>query len=410
MAIRINGITGPKLDALTSTPYSFTTTTTGIVTYAWSIVSAPPGNTATLTGASTSTASLTPSNEGTYLIRLTATTGSGTTQETTVLAVPSITSGLRVPAYAETIEAGSTGWDQGAGDMLRSLDLAREQPGVMACVADATITPGLPVTIGYDPGDPMFSAGASLKLGGLPGERSFPKAFAGVTAVAPLVGIAIGTPTGGTASAGDIVLVRVSGLYQGLSITYTVASSDYPYLYPDGAGGLTDVLPTSESNSRCVGKVASWSSGIPGVGSVVNVMVYGDRVPRIKTVEFGSNSSTNLSSASESWFPMGTDGPSTTAYFGQFVPALDGNALTILATAKVWAATPYSVATTFRVKNARTTADFGSSFVLASSASEASAGFWAPFDITDPVGFTGQIASGSTSPKAIAATLTFWEL
>ena len=201
MAIRINGVTGSKLDASVSTVYSFTTTTTGIVTYAWSIVSAPPGNTAALTGASTSTAQLTPSNEGTYLIRLTATTGAGTVQETAVLAVPSITSGLRVPAYAEVLEAGATGWDQGAGNMLRSLDLYREQAGVIACVADGTIAPGRTVTVAYDPNDPTGSPGSELKLNTLPGERPLPLAFAAIDPRAPLVGIAIGTVSGGTASA-----------------------------------------------------------------------------------------------------------------------------------------------------------------------------------------------------------------
>jgi hypothetical protein len=408
MAIRINGITGSKLDALVSTPYSFTTTTTGIVSYSWSIVSAPPTNTASLTGAATSTASLTPSSEGTYLIRLTATTGSGTIQETTVLAVPSIASGLRVPAYAETIEAGSTGWDQGAGNMLRALDLAREQPAVIACSAAQAISIGQPVTIGYDPSDPTGSPGSEVKLPTTPGARAMPFAFDDVDPRAPLVGFAVGTPSGASASPGDVVLVRISGLFQGLTFTGTTGV-DYPFLYSDGAGGFTDAIPDAESKSRCIGKVVRWSSGTPGSGTV-DVMVYGDRVPRIKTVEFGSNATTDLSNASESWLPMGTNTPSIGTYHGQFVPDLGANAATILATVKVWAATPYAVVTTLKVKNARTLATFGSSFTLGSSAQETSAGFWAPFDITDPVGFTGQIASGSTSPKAIAATLTFWEL
>ena len=410
MAILIDSSASPLLSGTPGATHTLSSTLTGVVTYLWAIVSQPPGTADTLSSTSAATPMLIARKEGSYLIRLTATSAAGTTQETALLVNPSITSGLRVPAYEEVIEAGATGWDQGAGNMLRSLDLYREQAGVIACVADGTITPGTPVTVAVDPSDPMFSVGAFVKLSGLPGERSLPKAFSGITPYVPLVGIAIGTTSGGTANAGDVVLVRVSGLYQGLSVTYGALSSDYPFLFPDGSGGLTATLPTSENNSRCVGKIVRWDSGTAGVGSVVDVMIYGDRVPRIKTIEFGSNATTDLSNSSESWLPMGTNTPSIGTYHGQFVADLGANAATILATAKVWAAIPYAVVTTLKVKNARTLATFGSSFTLGSSAQESSTGFWMPFDITDPVGLTGQIASGATSPKAIAATLTFWEL
>jgi hypothetical protein len=410
MAILFNSTTSPILDGYPDESYTLSSNLSGILAYNWEIISQPPGIPAdTLSSSSSATPLLTSSKEGSYLIRLNATTSAGIVQETGLLVNPSISSGLRVPAYAEMLEAGSTGWDQGAGNMLRSVDRAREQPGVMACIATTSIAPGDLVTIAYDPTDPLGGTGSELTLTGLAGERSFPLAFDGIDPRAPLVGISLGTPNGATATAGKIVLVRFSGLYQGLAISYAGGYGDYPYLFPSGGSNLTDEYPDVEANCRCVGKVVRWSSGTPGSGTV-DVMVYGDRVPRIKTVEFGSNATTDLSNASESWLPMGTNTPSIGTYHGQFVPDLGANAATILATVKVWAATPYAVVTTLKVKNARTLATFGSSFTLGSSAQETSAGFWAPFDITDPVGFTGQIASGATSPKAIAATLTFWEL
>lgn len=406
MAIRINGVTGSKLDASVSTAYLLTTTTTGIVTYAWSIVSAPPGNTASLVNASTATAQLTPSNEGTYLIRLTATTGAGTVQETAVLAAPLISSGLRVPAYAEVLEAGATGWDQGAGNMLRSLDLAREQPGVMACSAAQAINIGQTVTIAYDPSDPTGNPASEVKLPTLPGERPFPFAFNDLDPRAPLVGIAIGTPSGGNASPGDIVLIRVAGLYQGLTFTRTTAT-DYPFLYSDGTGGLQDAEPNAEAKSRCVGKVIRWSSGTPGSGTV-DVMVYGDRVPRIKSIEFGCT--TGFGTLFPAYLSIGMVAASGSVVFGQYCPALGSAAATILAGAKIWAATTGTSATTFQVKNANTTASIGSSITLAGSSNSISAGIWTPVDVADPFGMTGQLVSGSSSPQNIAATLTFWEL
>lgn len=411
MAILINGVPGSKLDASVSTVYSFTTTTAGIFTYAWSIVSAPPTNTATLTGASTATAQLTPSNEGTYLIRLTATTGSGTVQETVVLAVPSITSGLRVPAYGEMFEAGATGWDQGAGNMLRSLDLYREQAGVIACVADGIITPGSLVTVGQSPYGTLGDPASQLILSGLPGVRSLPIAFSYSTSNfnprAPLVGIAVGKPSGGaTSAAGEVVLVCVSGLYRGMTFTRT-RGTDYPFLFSDGSGGVTDAYPNAENKCRCIGQVVRWNGGTPGTGTV-DIMVYGNRVPRIKTIEFGSNSSTNLSSSLESYFPMGTDAPSSSTAFAQYCPRFDLEDATVLVSVELWAAFTASVATTFKVYNAG--ALVGTSFDLASTNNSASHSYYITVDTYETFQFTGQIASGLISPKAIAATLTFWEL
>ncbi len=115
MAITIDGIASPKLNAVPATTYSFNTTLAGSA-YLWEIVSQPPGGPDAFSSTTIANPVLLVRKEGTYLIRLTRTTGAGTVQETAVLAVPSITSGLRVPAYAEVLEAGATGWDQGAGN------------------------------------------------------------------------------------------------------------------------------------------------------------------------------------------------------------------------------------------------------------------------------------------------------
>jgi hypothetical protein len=290
--------------------------------------------------------------------------------------------------------------------MLRALDLAREQPTVIACSAAQAISIGQPVTIGYDPSDPTGSPGSEVKLTTTPGERAMPFAFDDVDPRAPLVGFAIGTPSGASASPGDVVLVRVSGLFQGLSFTRTT-SVDYPFLYPDGAGGFTDAIPDAESKSRCIGKVVRWSSGTPGSGTV-DVMVYGDRVPRIKSIEFGCT--TGFGTLFPAYLSIGMVAASGSVVFGQYCPALGSPAATILAGARIWAATTGTSATTFQVKNANTTASIGSSITLAGSSNSISAGIWTPVDVADPFGMTGQLVSGSSSPQNIAATLTFWEL
>jgi hypothetical protein len=415
MAIRINGSTNPKLDAVPGTTYAFDTTVTGSV-YLWEIVSQPPGGTDSFSSPAVQSPTLLVRNEGSYLVRLTVTTGAGSTQYTSILAAPSFTSNARVPAYGEQLEAiysgNAAGWDQGAGNALRSLDLYREQAGVIACVADGTIAPGDLVVVGESPSAPSVDPAAQLILSGLPGVRSLPIAFsyAGLGGAlnprVPLVGIAVGKPSGSSAVAGEVVLVRTSGLYQGLSFTRTTGT-DYPLLFSNGVGGFTDADPDSEAKSRCVGRVVRWSSGTPGSGTV-DVMVYGDRVPRIKTVEFGGNSSTNLSSASESYFSMGTDAPSTSVAYAQYCPQFDIESTTILASADIWAAITGAVVTTFKVYNAGSLV--GASFTLASSANSASHSYYATVDTSETFQFTGQLASGSTGPRAIAATLTFWEL
>jgi hypothetical protein len=406
MAILIDSGASPLLSGTPGDTHTLSSTLTGVVTYLWEIVSQPPGAPDTLSNPAAAAPTLITRKEGSYLIRLTATTGAGTTQETALLVNPSITSGLRVPAYAEIIEAGATGWDQGAGNMLRSLDLYREQAGVIACVANTTIAPGRTVTVAYDPNDPTGSPGAELKLNTLPGERPLPLAFADIDPSAPLVGIAIGTVSGGTASAGDVVLVRTSGLYRGLNISY-IGTSDYPYLFPTGTGDLTDQPPTDQFNCRCVGKVLRWSSGTPGSGTV-DIMVYGDRVPRIKSIEFGST--TGFVTTFPNWMSIGMVAPSASVRYGQFCPDLVSGGATILAVAKIWAATTGTSQATFQVKNANTQANIGSSFSLAASTQTASAGIWTAVDTSEPIGITGVLVSGSSSPQNIAATLIFWEL
>jgi hypothetical protein len=413
MAIIIDGSLNPKLDAIPGTTYNLLSTVSGSV-YSWEIISQPPGGTDTFSSTTIQNPTLQIRREGSYLIRVTVTTGASSSQSTTILAAPSFTSNTRVPAYGEQLEAiysgNAVGWDQGAGNALRSIDLYREQAGVIACVADGIIAPGALVTIGESPAAPAVDVAAQLILSGLPGERSLPIAFSHAVSNfnprSPLVGIAVGAPSGGSASANGVVLVRVSGLYQGLTFTRTTGT-DYPLLYSNGAGGFTDAAPDAESKCRCIGRVVRWSSGTPGSGTV-DVMVYGDRVPRIKTIEFGSNASTNLTFSAESYFPMGTDTPSTSTAFAQYCPQFDIEATTVLVSADVWAAFTESNVTTFKVYNAGSLV--GTSFTLASSANSASHSYYAAVDTSENFQFTGQTASGLISPKAIAATLTFWEL
>ncbi len=411
MAIRINGVTGSKLDASVSTVYSFTTTTTGIVTYAWSIVSAPPGNTAALTGASTSTAQLTPSNEGTYLIRLTATTGAGTVQETAVLAVPSITSGLRVPAYEEATEAGATGWDQGAGNMLRSLDLYREQAGVIACVVrNGSVSTGRLVTVAMDPSDVLDEQSSVQILSGKPGVRSLPSAFSipddGFNIHAPLVGIAIGGPDGSSSvSAGSVVLVRISGVYAGANVTYSGANGDYPFIFHDGSNGMTDALPDAESKSRCVGKVVRWSGGSVGSGAP-DVVVYGDRVPRSHSIQFGSDGSALTTSLR--YLPPGSGAP-TTDYVGQFM-AIPGDAPVILSRMRVYTPTTTTVTTKVEAVYANTgpTGITGEQ-ELFSGVKAVDFSTWIPVDKDEPIGISARHPAG-TGPLWLSVTLELLEL
>jgi hypothetical protein len=411
MAIQIDSSASPLLSGTPGATHTLSSTLVGVVTYLWEIVSQPPGTTDTLSSASAATPTLIANKEGSYLIRLTATNGAGTTQETALLVNPSITSGLRVPAYAEIIEAGATGWDQGAGNILRSLDLYREQAGVIACVVrNGSVSAGRLVTVAMDPSDVLDEQSAVQVLSSKPGVRSLPSAFSvpddGFNIHAPLVGIAIGGPDGSSSvSAGSVVLVRISGVYSGAGVTYSGANGDYPFVFPDGANGLTDALPNAEEESRCIGKVVRWSGGSVGSGTA-DVMVYGDRVPRSHSIQFGSDGSALATTLR--YLPPGS-GAATTDYVGQFM-AIPGNGPVILSRMRVYTPTTTTVTTKIEVVYANTgpTGLTGEQELL-SGVKAVNFSTWIPIDKDEPIGVSVRHPSG-TGPLWLSVTLELLEL
>ena len=84
---------------------------TGVISWAWLLVSRPPGSAAVLTSLVNPTTSFTPDVRGSYLIRLTVSDGVTSDTDARIAAVETLYLGMRIPAISERDEFNATsGW------------------------------------------------------------------------------------------------------------------------------------------------------------------------------------------------------------------------------------------------------------------------------------------------------------
>lgn len=238
-SILIDGVAGPELDAALSTLVALTNAdNTGVVTWEWTLVDKPSTSAASIVNPTAATANLTPDCEGTYLIQLRVNYGLATeATDRTVLAVLQLKTGLRVPAASETTEAESTrGWASSRNEAIISfVDGARADPNVL--VANNAGASSLNV------GDIVYVSAVSTIKAGLPDEETIAGATAAsaaaedtcLVALYLVTGAAIG---GGPTPAGELALLRRSGLATGLS-SLGATAGDVLYLNDAGSLSLT---------------------------------------------------------------------------------------------------------------------------------------------------------------------------
>lgn len=172
VAIRINGAAaGPNLDLPIDTAVTLTNTNNaGVTTWLWEILDKPPGSTAALTSASTSSTQFTPDVEGSYLIALT--TNAGLVDESygrQVAAVLQIRTRIRIPSFSEEREADPApgdGWATSVNAILRLLDRYAADPARFVAVNASGGTRA--------PGDLVRISSVVSVLTGLPGATLLP--------------------------------------------------------------------------------------------------------------------------------------------------------------------------------------------------------------------------------------------
>jgi len=124
--IKIDGVLGEGISLTSGIACSLTNNDdTGVLTWAWTLVSVPVGSGSTLTGATTATATFTPDIIGSYLISLTV--NSALTDEDidgSVARLITTNLGQYIPALFETTEAGVAGWSIRINNFLRAIDVA----------------------------------------------------------------------------------------------------------------------------------------------------------------------------------------------------------------------------------------------------------------------------------------------
>lgn len=123
-AIKINGVLGSREDLTIGSPVSLTNSdNTGATTWAWTFISKPPNSAATISGATTATASFTPDIVGSYLIQLTVSDGVLNYVDKKIGAVKTANFGIRIPAASEQTEFSTTnGWSEAVYKGFKAID------------------------------------------------------------------------------------------------------------------------------------------------------------------------------------------------------------------------------------------------------------------------------------------------
>lgn len=221
--ILFNGNLPPILNASQGTVITLSNqNNTGVSSWLWQIADKPTGSVASLSSSSTPTATITLDVEGTYLIKLTVNGGEST--NTATAAIPTLLTGIRLPAAGEKAESDPVrGWTPALNSALQSLESSAHTGTIIACVADSTIAVGKTVRI---------TGEATLGNG-----KKVPRVDVSLATAAsnmPCVGVAVSAGT-----SGSMLMVRTFGGLTEINVdTSTAASLGLP-VYVSNSGGMS---------------------------------------------------------------------------------------------------------------------------------------------------------------------------
>ena len=311
--IQINSTPGSNTDLPLNTSVGLSNNdNTGVTTWQWTILSQPAGTPVVLATPTASTASFTPTKEGSYLIRLVVNSGQATEHtDQVVAAVLELETRSRIPAAGETIEVDSNnGWSNAAVSEILQRVTRFTDNGILVGKAGAALTPLQVVHISD-----------ATEIGVLPAQQrtvpSFEVAYAtNMNHLYGTLGVYLGTVAGAaSALTGD--LVRVMSLGPISSVTLAAGGVDGEPVYVDDTGALSR---TPGTNSRQIGTIAHalgggiydlWISGLGGasgapVGAAGGVLGYpsstypnplglaADSANEIKLAPYGVNTNVNF--------------------------------------------------------------------------------------------------------------------
>lgn len=264
--IEINGVATSDDDVPIDTLVQLSNADTGgEVTYLWTVLDQPEGAADALSATNIENPTITPKKEGTYLLQLIINQGlSDERVDSKIFAVRQLKSFQRIPAAAETIETGATGWKNAANRNLQKLDDLYGDGNIIACgnSSGGNLSAGTIV---------FFLEESTIKTG-LPGEEHalFVNKALATTAykVAGTLGVVIGGADGGAFSTSKVGLVRVFGLVENSYDFGAGAPAANDPIYVDDTG-----QPSLDPGTfrRRIGRVMS------AAGTVVRWIVEGHR-------------------------------------------------------------------------------------------------------------------------------------
>jgi hypothetical protein len=261
--IQINGQTGSDTDMPIDTLATLSNVGTGgEITYLWELLEQPDGAADALGSPTSSSCTLTPKKEGTYLVRLTVNKDLTTQKiDSVVLGIRAFKSDLRFPAPSEADEAGTDGWAPEITAALKDIDAGKKQIRVVGYTAASS-------TFAY--GDLVRFVSATKIKNSLPGEEYVPNIglvdLGDATAsVDQTVGVLLNSVKGTTPSATNtMVYVAVAGYVPNVTVTGSPAVGDIVYA-SDTDGQMADTPGTIVRPIGTVMRVVS--------GTTVDIMV-----------------------------------------------------------------------------------------------------------------------------------------
>jgi len=253
-SIRLNGNPTP-LQVLAAVPVSLSNfDNTGVLAWEWTLLDRPKGSTASITGAASPIASLTPDIPGTYLVRLRTWKDAGATilddvdrAVTFVRYVPIPT--WRIPAAGETTEVDPLrGWADEVNDILAYI---QANIGVAASATYIASAPGgFAVPVGVAVGDVVYATGI---------DTADKADNAGIATARSIPGVVIAKPTPTSAT---VCYAGEAAVYAGLT-----AGATY---YLGTAGALTTTAPVlSPTVARRIGVAKNATTLVVGLGEPI---------------------------------------------------------------------------------------------------------------------------------------------
>lgn len=233
--IEINAVASSNEDLPINTLVQFSNNDVGDEsTYAWSIISQPPGAADAFSSLIIENPTLTPLKEDTYLVQLIVDQGlAGESVDRKLFRVRRLKTDAALIAVSETTQGTQNAWAYPQNETLGKI-LNRIYDGIII-VAQASE----PLTVGAT----VELSATTIIKSGLPGAERVPNA-SNINATDPnvvskIVGIAVGQPNGSTSvTTNDMVLVRMEGLFD-VAHTGTPAVGDFVFMNDSGVLSLT---------------------------------------------------------------------------------------------------------------------------------------------------------------------------